>query len=103
MYNPDSWQLIRIEGQSPHYRVFGSWSGGYLDGDSWRLNSGIVRVEEEGDYYNFIGHTGSVYQCHKNAYGIRSLHNRGVLEQYANDLFTIVEEMPDIMSIDWSK
>jgi hypothetical protein len=68
-YSPDKWMLIEIKGIDPHYRVFGVWYGGYLDGDSWRLNSGIIAVEEDDNYYYFYGNTGSVYRCHKESYG----------------------------------
>jgi len=48
MYNPDNWVVIKMNGDDPHYRVLAGWSGGYLDGDSWRMNSGITRVEDAG-------------------------------------------------------
>jgi hypothetical protein len=79
-YTPDQWQIIKINGTHPHYRIFGSWSGGYLDGDSWRLNSGIQSIEEDGDYYLFHGFSGSTYRCHKKTYGVRSPWNHGVMK-----------------------
>lgn len=62
----DRWLILKL---GDTYKVFGSWSGGYLDGDSWKLNSGIESVEEDGDYWLFHGFSGSVYQCHKDSYG----------------------------------
>jgi hypothetical protein len=103
-YTPDQWELIKINGTDPHYRVFGSWSGGYLDGDSWRLNSGVTSVTEDDNYYYFSGSTGSVYQCHKQGYGVRSIHNVGVLAELcekSQGTAEMVEEMPDVMSMDW--
>ena len=102
-YRPEEWQIIRVEGTNPHYRVFGSWRGGFLDGDSWRLNSGIVRVEEDETQYHFYGNTGSVYSCHKETYGIRSPYNRGVMDKIAETNAFVMEEMPDIMNIEWDK
>ena len=66
-YTPDSWVIIKITGieDKDFYKVLGGWSGGYLDGDSWRMNSGIEKVEDDGDYWNFVGSSGSVYRCHK--------------------------------------
>lgn len=32
-YSPEEWQIIKINGTDPHYRVFGSWRGGYTTGD----------------------------------------------------------------------
>ena len=66
-YNPDSWVIIKVIGieDKDFYKVLAGWSGGYLDGDSWRMNSGIDKIEDDGDYWNFIGQSGSVYRCHK--------------------------------------
>ena len=41
VYSPDGWSIFHINSNGDHtYKIFGSWSGGYLDGDSWRLSSG---------------------------------------------------------------
>jgi hypothetical protein len=64
-YNPDNWVVIKMNGDDPHYRVLAGWSGSYLNGDSWRMNSGITRVEDAGDRYNFYGSSGSCYSCGK--------------------------------------
>jgi len=72
-YTPDSWVIIKISGieDKDFYKVLAGWSGGYLDGDSWRMNSGINKVEFDGEYYSFIGSSGSVYKCHKEGEGMR--------------------------------
>lgn len=105
MYNPEEWELVKIGGTDPHYRVFGSWRGGYLNGDSWRMNSGIKECVEDGDYYIFKGYSGSEYQCHKETYGIRSPWNASVLDDYcerASGHMTRVESMPDNLTMfDW--
>ena len=103
-YKPEEWVLVRITGTDPHYSVFGSWRGGYLHGDSWRMNSGVVAVEEDGDFYIFKGGSGSTYACHKEAYGIRSPYNSSILYEFCNnsaDKMVALEEIPDIMNIDW--
>jgi hypothetical protein len=73
MYQPDNWVIIKITmvGQPVLFKVLAGWSGGYLDGDSWRMNSGITKVEKEGDYYQFSGWSGSVYKCHKDSEQLR--------------------------------
>ena len=72
-YNPDSWVVIKMtHNDKTFYKVLGGWSSSYLYGDSWRLNSGIERVELEGDVYKFDGSSGSVYSCHKENYGLRA-------------------------------
>ena len=72
VYSPDSWVVIRMthNGQTFH-KVLGGWAGGYTQGTSWRLNSGVERVEVEGDHYLFHGSSGSCYRCHRNGYGLR--------------------------------
>ena len=71
-YNPDSWVVIKMtHNDKTFYKVLGGWSGGYLNGTSWRLNSGIDRVELEDDVYKFYGASGSTYRCHKENYGLR--------------------------------
>jgi len=103
-YTPEEWMLIRVKGSTPHYRVFGSWRGGFLDGDSWRLNSGIVSVEEDEDYYIFNGNTGSKYVCFKNNYGINSPWNRQVLDDICNnDMGEVLEDKPDVMRLQWNE
>lgn len=50
-YTPDNWVVIKCKGDDPHYRILAGWSGGYTTGTSWRMNSGITRVEETDDAY----------------------------------------------------
>lgn len=71
-YKPDSWVVIKMTHKDQtFYKVLGGWAGGYLNGDSWRLNSGVERVELDNDCYMFYGSSGSVYNCHKDGYGLR--------------------------------
>lgn len=71
IYTPDNWVVFKIKGKNPFYKILAGWSGGYLDGDSWRTNSGITGVEEEDDYFLFYGSSGSCYKCHKDSYTLR--------------------------------
>lgn len=69
-YNPDKWIILKIKAKTETlYKVLAGWSGGYLEGQSWKINSGISKVSKKGDYYLFEGYSGSVYKCHKKAYG----------------------------------
>ncbi len=65
-YQPDRWLIIKI---GDIHKLFSVWMGGYLSGDSWRVNSGITKIEFKDDFYSVCGHSGSVYKCHKNYYG----------------------------------
>lgn len=74
MYNPDRWVIVKITNKKETiYKVLAGWSGGYLDGQSWRMNSGISRVESTETHYMFSGQSGNVYNCHKNAYGVNMI------------------------------
>ena len=65
-YFPDKWVVVKITTQNVTiHKVFACWYGGYLGSDSWKLNSGITRVFEEGQCFMFEGSSGSTYVCHK--------------------------------------
>ena len=69
---PDNWVVFKhIQEGEVAYRVLAGLSGGYLAGDSWSVNSGIIKVEEEPEYFLFHGWSGSIYKCHKGSYGLR--------------------------------
>jgi hypothetical protein len=88
VHTPDNWILIKIVSpEETFYKVLAGWSGGYLDGDSWRMNSGVDRVEEDGDYYLFIGASGSVYKCHKKSEMLR-MNNAHIYQQ-------LIDKHPD--------
>lgn len=68
-YTPDCWVVLKfVHDGSTIYKVFAGWYGGFANGDSWKLNSGITKVEVDGDFYLFHGSSGSVYRCHKKTY-----------------------------------
>jgi hypothetical protein len=105
---PDKWVCIKLtpKENKSYYRIFACWYGGYLGSDSWQLNSGVASVNVLEDSYQFIGASGSIYQCHKNTYGT-SGYGSGVLNQMINgvkDEITI-EVMPedtDFLTLDYS-
>lgn len=66
VYTPDKWVILEINNKGDKVRkVLAGFQGGYLDGDAWRLSSGTVETEEDGDYFLFHQHSGSTYKCHK--------------------------------------
>ena len=73
-YTPDSWVVLKLKpskGSFPIYKVLGGWDGRtFLDGDSWRMNSGITGVEKQAYLWGFYGASGSVYWCHQGGYGL---------------------------------
>ena len=103
MYNPDNWVVIKLKGDDPHYRVLAGWSGGYLDGDAWRMNSGITKVEEDDNYYKFYGSSGSCYSYHKNTYKLH-MNNAYIwnkLQELHGDKVEMMGEDTDWFSVDW--
>ena len=102
-YTPDNWVVIKMDGDTAHYRVLAGWSGGYLDGNSWKVNSGIVRVEIDGDYYCFYGLSGSCYSCHKESYCIRmnNAHIWTRLQTIHGDKVEMMPETTDWLTHDW--
>jgi len=107
-YTPDSWVVLKIkEGKYARgfYKVLGGWSGGYLDGDSWRMNSGITEIKVDGDYYEFYGSSGSCYRCHKKGYRL-TMANSGVYNVLKeNEPFegqiTLMPEDTNWMEVEW--
>ena len=104
-YSPDSWVVLKVKegkGTFPFYKVLAGWGGGYLDGDSWRMNSGITKVEEDKEFYYFSGSSGSVYRCPKGAYGLRmstaGIYNQLIEKQEFGDQ---IQMMPE--DTDWSE
>lgn len=101
---PDNWVILKIKNDDEtFYKVLAGWSGSYLYGDSWRMNSGIVSITEDSHSYHMQRTSGSVYRCGKNSYGVR-MNIAGVLNQLQERYPDTVELMPedtDWMSIDW--
>lgn len=102
-YFPDNWVIIKIKGDDPHYRVLAGWSGGYATGDSWRMNSGITRVEFEDGKYTFYGSSGSCYVCHKETYALRMNigHVWHAMQAQHGDKVELMKEDTDWLAIDW--
>lgn len=64
---PDCWVVVRVKSATTSVdKVLAGWYGGYLNGDSWKLSSGIMQTEEFDDRYEFSNHSGSLYVCYKN-------------------------------------
>lgn len=103
MHTPDNWVVIKFTPSTglPYYRVLCGWSGGYLDGSSWRMNSGISYVNKDGDFFYFYGTSGSCYRCHQHSYGLRS-NNAYVwaeLQEVYQDKVCIMDEGTDWVTV----
>jgi hypothetical protein len=77
-YTPDLWVIVEINSKE-HGKIrkmLGSWYGGFARSDEWRMNSGIEEVIDQGDYYDIVGYSGSIYKCYKNCVGWSAYTNR---------------------------
>lgn len=110
MTKPDRWMVIRLESvekpNNVHYRVFATWGGGYTQGQSWKLNSGISSVQYTDPYFHFKGDSGSVYTCHKESYGAFSYGLSvlsGMIEDSKQDVsITVMPEETDWATLKYS-
>jgi hypothetical protein len=78
MEHPDSWVIVQLPSKT-EYKLLAGYSGGYLYGNSWRLNSGIKSFHETDDNIVFNGYSGSEYCCNKGSERI-SMSFAGVLD-----------------------
>jgi hypothetical protein len=85
-YHPDAWVIIKITSDSgTFYKVLAGWYGGYANGDSWKINSGITKVDKVDGVYQFSGYSGSSYFCHEDIERLTGL-TAGVLASYQKDV-----------------
>lgn len=80
-YRPDKWVILKIsEGEKSLLKVLAGWSGSYLEGQSWKVNSGVNKCETDENHFLLHGYSGSVYKCHKKAYGTNMIMG-GIISQ----------------------
>lgn len=75
-YIPDVWVIVRISGSEvpeTYYRILAGWYGGFADGDSWRLSSGIENIKETTGSYEVRNASGSSYYLMKGREGFSNL------------------------------
>ena len=66
-YYPDNWVLVEfIKDNIATRKVLAGWHGGYLNGDEWRLSSGVTKIVETETGYEIHNESGSIYYCNKN-------------------------------------
>ena len=93
---PDSWVIVEVNHEDEQFsKILSGWSGGYLDGDSWRLSSPIkhMHIDIDLDYITVDTQSGSQYTLYKSCQGLRT-SNAGVwqkLKQRFGDAVEIVE------------
>ena len=89
-YWADNWVVLKIHSPKVNpndkfvYKVLAGWAGGFDTGNSWRINSGITKVEKDGDYYYFYGTSGSVYKCNERTYALK-MNNGGIYNRLVDE------------------
>ena len=86
-YTPDLWVILEmtIDGEKPIHKILSSWLGGYVETSSWRISSGILKIEDHEEYYEITNYSGSVYICNKNKIGM-SHYTTGIYTNWIEQL-----------------
>lgn len=82
---PNYWQVVKVTTpeQQVLYKVFATWTGGYLTGDSWKLNSGIKEVKKVDKVLEIKGYSGSLYKVYYGDQSYRTtMYTQSVLESF---------------------
>ena len=91
-YYPNSWIVFRVKETGLYKLLAGSLvSDGYINDKNWRVNSGIIQVEDAGENWLFHGTSGSVYVCAKTAYSMRMSMSR---------VFYVIKDSVDLLDKD---
>jgi hypothetical protein len=107
-YTPDTWVVLRIvsikDDNTIFYRLLSGWYGGYAGSDEWRLNSGIIKMEDIGSHWIVYGQSGSVYRCHKDSYQL-SIATEGKYAEWRKTLgeenLQMMPEETDWLNVNW--
>ena len=80
---PDSWVIIEVNHEGEQFqKILSGWSGGYLDGDAWRMSSRVkeIGIKVNQDYFTVDTESGSRYTLFKSRQGLR-MSNAGIYNQ----------------------
>ncbi len=111
-YVPDCWVILKFTG--PEYgvihKVLAGGGGGYLNGYTWKLNSGITKVEVDNDpkgrkFYIIHGISGSRYFCYEDRHGLK-MSIAPKYSQFKKALGDCMQDFTDFDNItekDWGK
>lgn len=83
-YTPDTYQFIRVSSANDRKiitKIFAVWAGGYLNGESWKLNSGVTKIIEEDGMLYVHGHSGSVYAISAHEQPPMTSYGSGILNK----------------------
>lgn len=90
-YQFDGFKLLRITTHvGTYFKVFGGRAGGYVDSDTWRLNSGVYSAMYDTNWWYFYGNSGSCYKVPRKG---------GFLTVYHNSVLSDILKHPDVHEI----
>lgn len=104
-YKPNGFVILKITNEDEVlYKVFGSWSGGYLDSDEWRVNSGITGVhEDEEGFLHIKGYSRSTYVINPRSEGRLSAYTsaalRHLLDTWPKTEVVTLEELKENFNV----
>lgn len=85
-YDPDVWVVVKFTGEDvpdgEMYKILAGWFGGFTGANSWKLNSGVTKISQNGNVFAVDGYSGSVYNCHKDAERT-NMQTQGIFQQYS--------------------
>jgi len=90
---PDSWVIIEINHEGEQFqKIISGWSGGYLDGDAWRMSSRIkeIGIKVNQDFFTVDTESGSRYNLFKSRQGLR-MSNAGIYNQLKDEYGEAIE------------
>jgi len=90
---PDSWIILEVNHEGNQFqKILSGWSGGYLDGDAWRISSPIknIHIDIDKDYITVDTDTGSQYTLYKSAQGLQ-MSNAGIYNRLKERFGNAVE------------
>ena len=101
LYTPDKWIIVDMNTVK---KVFATWLGGYLNGETWKLSSGTLEIKDCGDYWELPQYSGSVYKLFKDSEGT-TMWSMDVLEHLLEPYpeYKIVFLTPEEVTVETTK
>lgn len=99
--SPDRWVItvLSVYGETKAGLLVG-WSGGYLDGDSFRRSTEVKTFEDTGDSFKAVTYSGSTYNLRKTAIGMNgimgSVYSNLAELQTEDQKITLLAELVDV-------
>lgn len=103
IHTPDLWQVLVIESEEygKSFKVLGSWYGGFVGSNSWKLSSGTESITFDGQYYTLPQASGSTYVLYKDAVGMsgftHSIYAGFLKDAEANGFSLKIASIEDVM------